>query len=291
MTHRRPVAELRTALERLEPAGAVMKNLFDAKGERVMSILDLFRLDGKTALVTGCRRGIGRAYAQALAEAGADIVGVSTSLEPSGSDVEKDVIALGRDFKAYSCDFGGRDALYEFIERVKTDVPHTDILVNNAGMILRKPAAEHSDKYWDDVIEVNLNAQFVLAREFGKLMLARGAGKIIFAASVLTFQGGVTVPGYAASKGGVGQLTKALANEWAGKGVNVNAIAPGYIATDITAALRADPVRNETILARIPAGRWGEPVDLKGAVVFLASAAADYVHGEILTVDGGWMAR
>jgi 2-deoxy-D-gluconate 3-dehydrogenase len=256
-----------------------------------VTILDLFRLDGKTALVTGCSRGIGRCYAQALAEAGADIVGVSATLEPSGSEVENDVTALDRTFKAYTCDFSDRTALYGFIDRVKNDVPRVDILVNNAGTILRKPASEHPDEYWDKIIEVNLNAQFVLAREFGTLMLARGEGKIIFTASLLTFQGGITVPSYAASKGGVGQLTKALANEWAGKGVNVNAIAPGYIATDNTAALRADPVRNEQLLARIPAGRWGEPEDLKGAVVFLASAAADYVHGEILTVDGGWMGR
>jgi 2-deoxy-D-gluconate 3-dehydrogenase len=256
-----------------------------------MSILDLFKLDGKTALVTGCRRGMGRAFAQALAEAGADIVGVSATLKPSGSDVEGDVKSAGRSFRGYTCDFSHRSALYSFIEQVKTDVPRVDILVNNAGTILRKPAAEHPDEYWDKIIEVNLNAQFVLAREFGKDMLARGEGKIIFTASLLSFQGGITVPGYAASKGGVAQLTKAFANEWAGKGVNVNAIAPGYIATDVTTALRADPVRSEQILVRIPAGRWGNPEDLKGAVVFLASAASDYVHGEILTVDGGWMGR
>ncbi len=256
-----------------------------------MGILDLFSLDSRTALVTGCKRGIGRAYAQALAEAGADIVGVSATLESSGSEIEKEVTSLGRDFRAYTCDFADRSALYGFIEQVKQDVPRVDILVNNAGTTFRTPAEEHTDEYWDKVIEVNLNAQFVLAREFGKLMLERGKGKIIFTASLLTFQGGITVPSYAASKGGVGQLTKALANEWAGKGVNVNAIAPGYIATDITAALRADAVRNEQILVRIPAGRWGEPDDLKGAVVFLASDASDYVHGEILTVDGGWMAR
>ncbi len=256
-----------------------------------MSILDLFRLDGKTALVTGCRRGMGRAFAQALAEAGADIVGVSATLKPSGSDVEGDVKAVGRNFRGYACDFSDRRALYAFIKQVKTDVPRVDILVNNAGTILRKPAAEHPDEYWDRIIEVNLNAQFVLAREFGRDMLARGEGKIIFTASLLSFQGGITVPGYAASKGGVAQLAKAFANEWAGKGVNVNAIAPGYIATDVTAALRADPVRSEQILVRIPAGRWGNPEDLKGAVVFLASAASNYVHGEILTVDGGWMGR
>lgn len=256
-----------------------------------MSILDLFKLDGRIALVTGCRRGMGRAFAQALAEAGADIIGVSATLKSSGSDVEKDVKSIGRSFRGYACDFSDREALYTFIKQVKTDVPRVDILVNNAGTILRKPAAEHPDEYWDKIIEVNLNAQFVLAREFGKDMLARGEGKIIFTASLLSFQGGITVPGYAASKGGVAQLTMALANEWAGKGVNVNAIAPGYIATDVTVALRADPVRSEQILVRIPAGRWGNPEDLKGAVVFLASAASDYVHGEILTVDGGWMGR
>lgn len=256
-----------------------------------MGILDQFRLDGKVALVTGCRRGIGRAFAQALSEAGADIMGVSASMESSGSDVEKDVIARGQRFKGYACDFGDRQALYAFIAEVKAECPCIDILVNNAGTILRKPAAEHPDEYWDTVIEVNLNAQFILAREFGKEMLARGKGKIIFTASLLTFQGGITVPGYAASKGGIGQLTMALANEWAGKGVNVNAIAPGYIATDNTAALRADPVRSEQILSRIPAGRWGTPDDLKGAVLYLSSTASDYVHGAILTVDGGWMGR
>ncbi len=256
-----------------------------------MGILEQFRLDGKVALVTGCRRGIGRAFAQALAEAGADIVGVSASLKSSGSAVEADVAALGRSFKGYACDFSDRAALYDFIAQVKADFPQVDILVNNAGTILRKPAAEHPDEYWDKIIEVNLNAQFILAREFGKDMLARGQGKVIFTASLLAFQGGITVPGYAASKGGVAQLTMALANEWAGQGVNVNAITPGYIATDVTAALQADPVRNEQILVRIPAGRWGKPDDLKGAVVFLASDAAKYIHGANLVVDGGWLGR
>ena len=256
-----------------------------------MSVLEQFNLAGKTALVTGCKRGIGKSMAVGLAEAGADVVGVSASLEPSGSQVEKDVTALGRSFKAYQCDFADRRALYAFIDRVKSDVERIDVLVNNAGTVLRKPAAEHPDEYWDQVIEVNLNAQFVLSREFGKDMVARGSGKIIFTASLLTFQGGITVPGYAASKGGVGQLTMALANEWAQHGVNVNAIAPGYIATDNTAPLRADPVRNPAILSRIPAGRWGEPDDFKGPVVFLASDAASYMHGTIVTVDGGWMGR
>jgi len=256
-----------------------------------MSILEQFKLDGKTALVTGARRGIGRAFAQALAEAGADIVAVSASLESSNSGIEQDVRSLGRAFSGYACDFADRDELYSFIGQVREDVPQIDILVNNAGTILRQPAAEHPDEYWDQVLEVNLNAQFILAREFGKAMVARGQGKIIFTASLLTFQGGITVPGYAASKGGIGQLTMALANEWAGKGVQVNAIAPGYIATDNTAALQADPTRSAQILTRIPAGRWGEPDDFKGPIVFLASSASNYVNGEILLVDGGWMGR
>jgi len=252
---------------------------------------DLFRLDGKTALVTGCKRGIGLAMATVLAEAGADIIGVSATLESSGSAVEKAVHAAGRTFTSYAADFADRAALLAFIKAVKSAHPVIDILVNNAGTIKRKPAVDHPDNYWDDVIEINLTAQFILSREIGRDMVARGAGKIIFTASLLTFQGGITVPGYAASKGGVGQLTKALANEWAGKGVNVNAIAPGYIATDNTEALRADPVRSKSILERIPAGRWGDPEDFKGPVLFLASKAADYVHGTILVVDGGWMGR
>ncbi len=256
-----------------------------------MSVLDQFNLTGKTALVTGCKRGIGKSMAVGLAEAGADVVGVSATLETAGSDVEREVSALGRSFCGMACDFSDRGKLYKFIEQVRADGPPIDILVNNAGTILRAPAAEHPDEYWDTIIEVNLNAQFVLSREFGKDMVARGSGKIIFTASLLTFQGGITVPGYAASKGGIGQLTMALANEWAAHGVNVNAIAPGYIATDNTAALRADPVRNPAILARIPAGRWGDPDDFKGPVVFLASDASRYMHGTIVTVDGGWMGR
>ncbi|MEX0369518.1 MAG: SDR family oxidoreductase, partial [Tateyamaria sp.] len=172
-----------------------------------------------------------------------------------------------------------------------SDHPQIDILINNAGTILRTPAAEHPDDMWDTVIEVNLNAQFILTREIGKTMVERGAGKIIFTASLLTFQGGITVPGYAASKGGIGQLTMAFANEWAGKGVNVNAIAPGYIDTDNTEALRNDPVRSKSILERIPAGRWGKPEDFKGPAVFLASDASAYMHGHIMLVDGGWMGR
>lgn len=256
-----------------------------------MNVIDLFRLDGKTALVTGCRRGIGRAMAQALAEAGADIIGVSKSLELTGSDIERDVTAAGRKFHAYQCDFGSRESVYQFLEQVRQEFPVIDILVNNAGTILRKPAAEHPDEYWDQIIETNLNAQFVISREIGRHMVARKRGKIIFTASLLTFQGGITVPGYAASKGAIGQLTKALANEWAPFNVQVNAIAPGYISTDNTAALRSDPVRNPAILARIPAGRWGEPEDFKGVTVFLASSASDYVTGSVVVVDGGWMGR
>ncbi len=255
-----------------------------------MGILDLFKLDGKTALVTGCRRGIGRGFAQALAEAGADIVGVSATLEED-SEVGKDIAERGKSFKGYACDFSDREAVHAFANQVKKDVGQIDILINNAGTIMRAPAVEHSDEYWDKVIEVNLNAQFVLSREFGKEMVARGEGKIVFTASVLTFQGGITVPGYAAAKGGIGQLTMALANEWASKGVNVNSIAPGYIATDNNKALRDDAARNEQLMVRIPAAKWGSPDDLKGAVVWLSSRASDYVHGSIVVVDGGWMGR
>lgn len=256
-----------------------------------MNVLDQFRLDGKTALVTGARRGIGMAMAVALAEAGADIIAVSASMEASGSAIEQEVKALGRRFAAYRCNFADRQDLYRFIQQVKSDQPGIDILVNNAGTVLREPAERHPDEYWDKIIETNLSAQFLLSRELGKDMLARGSGKIIFTASLLTFQGGITVPGYAASKGGVGQLTKALANEWAGRGINVNAIAPGYVRTDVTEALQNDPERYRAILERIPAGRWGNIDDFKGPAVFLASSASDFVNGEILVVDGGWMGR
>ncbi|GAB4017558.1 SDR family NAD(P)-dependent oxidoreductase [Spirosoma koreense] len=254
-------------------------------------VIDTFSLIGKRALVTGCKRGIGKAMAEALAEAGADIIGVSASLEPEGSEVARSVEALGRQFSAYQADFSKRDALYQFIQQVRQDHPVIDILVNNAGTILRQPAAEHSDAYWDEVIGINQTAPFLLTREIGKEMVARKSGKIIFTASLLTFQGGINVPGYAASKGAIGSLVKAFANEWASQGVNVNAIAPGYIATDNTEALRADQARSQSILSRIPAGRWGEPDDFKGPIVFLASDASRYVHGTILTVDGGWMGR
>lgn len=251
----------------------------------------LFDLTGKTALVTGCNKGIGKAMAIGLAEAGADIIGVSYSLELSGSDVEKEVLLAGAKFKAYQANLEERSSLYAFIEKVLAENPQVDILVNNAGTIMRAPAAEHSDEYWDKVININLDAQFILAREIGKKMLAQGSGKIIFTCSLLSFQGGINVPGYAASKGAIASLVKALSNEWAGKGINVNGIAPGYISTDNTEALRNDPVRSKSILDRIPAGRWGETDDFKGPTVFLASAAGNYVNGTILTVDGGWMGR
>jgi 2-deoxy-D-gluconate 3-dehydrogenase len=252
-------------------------------------ILDKFNLEGKTALVTGCKRGIGKAMAEGLAEAGADIVGVSASLN-GGNEVEQSVKTIGKNFTPYQCDFSDREALYNFIKEVNKK-HKIDILINNAGTILRSPVAEHPDKYWDKVLEVNLTAQFILAREFGKHMIKRKAGKIIFTASLLSFQGGITVPGYAASKGGIKQITMAFANEWAKYGVNVNAIAPGYIATDNTEALQKDEIRSRQILERIPAGRWGIPEDFKGPVVFLASEAANYVNGETLLVDGGWMGR
>ena len=256
-----------------------------------MSITRLFSLAGKIALVTGCNKGIGKGMALALAEAGADIIGVSASMPLSGSEVEQQVTALGRRFTAYACDLSSREAITAFLAQVLAENPVIDILVNNAGTILRKPAAEHDDELWDKVLAVNLDAPFVISREIGRRMIQQGGGKIIFTASLLTFQGGVNVPGYAASKGAIGSLVKALANEWAGKGVNVNAIAPGYIATDNTEALRNDPDRSQSILSRIPAGRWGVPDDFAGAAIFLASPASDYVHGTILTVDGGWMGR
>lgn len=255
------------------------------------NVLNKFRLDNKIALVTGSSSGIGMAMAVALAQAGADIIAVSNNMDTKGAEVQKAVTATGRKFTPYQCDFGKRESLYAFIKKVKADFPVIDILVNNAGIILRNPIAEHSDEYWDTVIEINQNAQFILTREIGKRMVEKGYGKIVFTASMLTFQGGVNVPGYTASKSAVGGLTKAFANEWASKGVTVNAIAPGYIATANTAALRADEDRSKSILDRIPAGRWGEPGDFTGPVVFLSSDASAYMQGTIMTVDGGWMGR
>ena len=251
----------------------------------------IFNLQGKVALITGGNKGIGKGMALGLAEAGADIIVVSATIPLEGSDIEKEVLALGRNFKAYQADLSNREAVYAFIKKVLAENIRIDILINNAGTILRKPAAEHLDEYWDTVLTLNLDTPFLLAREFGKHMIKNGGGKIIFTCSLLSFQGGINVPGYAASKGALASLVKALANEWASKNINVNGIAPGYIATDNTAALRSDEDRSKSILDRIPAGRWGEPDDFKGPAVFLASDAGKYVQGTILTVDGGWMGR
>ncbi len=250
--------------------------------------MSMFDLTGKLAVVTGARRGIGRGLAVALAEAGADIIGVSANLE-DGSDVARDVEAAGRSFEAIRCDFADRDAVLAAGRQLAERAP--DILVNNAGTIRRQPAAEHGLDLWDEVIAVNLSSQFALTQLVAGPMLERGSGKVIFTASLLSFQGGINVPGYTASKSGVAGLTKALANEWAPRGVNVNAIAPGYIATDNTQALQDDPDRSRAILERIPAGRWGLASDLGGAAVFLASSASDYVDGVVLPVDGGWLGR
>ena len=255
-----------------------------------MTITDYFNLSGKTALVTGCSSGIGEAMAIGLAEAGADIIGVSGTIA-KGSNAEKEIVKLGRNFTPYAFDLGDRPKIYDAIKDIKSAHKKIDILINNAGIIIRDPAVEHTDEEWDKVLSVNLDAPFILTREFGKEMLERKSGKIIFTCSLLSFQGGINVPGYTASKSAVAGLVKAFANEWASKGVNVNGIAPGYVATNNTKALRNDLQRSKSILDRIPAGRWGEPNDFKGPAIFLSSAASDYVHGEILTVDGGWMGR
>ncbi|MEV0901143.1 SDR family oxidoreductase [Actinoplanes sp. NPDC049802] len=248
-------------------------------------VSSMFSLHGRTALVTGSRGGIGRAVAVALARAGADLVLHGRSDDLDG--VEKDVRKAGGNATRWVFDLSDTAA----IPAAVSELPAVDILVNNAGIIRRAPAAEHTLDDWRAVMDVNLEAVFQLSRAVGVPMLARGHGKIISVASMLSFQGGVQVPGYTAAKHGVAGLTKALACEWAGGGVQVNAVAPGYIATDNTAALRADPVREPEIRSRIPAGRWGRPDDVAGAVVFLASAAADYVNGHVLAVDGGWLAR
>ncbi|GAA0241413.1 SDR family oxidoreductase [Cryptosporangium japonicum] len=248
----------------------------------------LFDLTGQLAVVTGARRGIGRAMAEALAGAGADVIGVSAQLGPD-DEVATSIRGLGRSFEARAVDFADRDAVVALGTELAGRAP--DILINNAGTIERAPAIEHPLDWWDRVLEVDLSSQFVLTQLVAAPMLARGRGKIVFTASLLSFQGGINVPGYAAAKSGVAGLTRALANEWAARGVNVNAIAPGYIATDNTAALRDDPDRSRSILERIPAGRWGRGDDLAGATVFLASAASDYVSGTVLPVDGGWLGR
>jgi len=251
----------------------------------------LFRLDGQVALVTGCRRGIGQAMADALAEAGADIVGISASLNPDSSEVGDVIRRRGRRFSGFRCDLSDRNAVDRVLEQVLSQHPVIDVLVNNAGIVRRAPAEKHSDELWDTVLEVNLSAQFRVSRRIGTLMLEQGKGSIISTASILSDQGGLNVASYAASKAGLANLTRSLANEWAGRGVRVNAIAPGYVKTEMTEALQADPLRSRQILERIPAGRLGSPDDLRGPVVFLASDASRYVHGETLVVDGGWMGR
>jgi 2-dehydro-3-deoxy-D-gluconate 5-dehydrogenase len=250
-----------------------------------------FDLTGRLAVVTGARRGIGRAVAVALARAGADVVGVSAQLEPDGGAVGEEVRAAGRRFTAMRADLSDRTAVTELASRLNDLPAPVDVLVNNAGTIVRTPAAQHTDEDWDRVLEVNLSSQFVLSREVGRGMVGRGHGKIVFTASLLSFQGGITVPGYTAAKSALVGLTRALSNEWAPHGVQVNAVAPGYVATDNTEALRQDAGRRAAILARIPAGRWGTPQDLTGAYLFLASAASDYVTGTVVPVDGGWLAR
>jgi 2-deoxy-D-gluconate 3-dehydrogenase len=249
-----------------------------------------FDLNGKTALVTGASRGIGRAIALGLAKAGADVI-VIASTQENAMGTLAEIKALGRRSSAIGCDQSRATDVKEACEAIFRLYEKIDILVNNAGTIRRAPSEDYTDEDWQSVIDTNLTGVFQFCREIGKDMFKRGSGKIINIASLLSFQGGLTVPAYAASKGGVAQLTKALANEWASGGVQVNAIAPGYIATDNTAALRSDPIRNKEIMARIPAKRWGKPEDIVGAALFLSSSSADYVNGHVLTVDGGWMGR
>ncbi len=251
---------------------------------------NLFDLSGKIALVTGASRGLGAAMALALADAGADVAVHASEKMPSAT--EASIKAKGRQAQAFTANLAKRDQSEGLVPAVLEAFGQLDILVNNAGTVQRAPAAQHPDEMWDEIIEVNLSSVFLLSRAAGAHMLERGSGgKIVNIASLLSFQGGITVPSYAAAKGGVAQLTKALANEWAGRRINVNAIAPGYMDTDNTSALRADPVRSRQIGERIPAGRWGKPEDLAGAVVFLSSRASDYVNGHVLVVDGGWLGR
>jgi len=251
---------------------------------------DAFQLEGKNALVTGSHRGLGAAIAVALAQAGANVGCHGRDAKPAAACDE--IRALGRKTFYASGDLADSATSSSLIARTLSEFGSLDILVNNAGVIRRAPASEYSAEFWNELIAVNLTAVFQLSQLAGRHMLERGTGgKIVNIASLLSFQGGILVPAYAAAKGGVAQLTKALANEWASKGINVNAIAPGYMATDNTAALRGDPVRSRQILERIPAARWGEPRDIAGAAVFLCSSASDYIHGHVLAVDGGWLAR
>ena len=249
---------------------------------------NLFDLSGKVALVTGANTGIGQGIALALADAGADIAAAGRS--PALETLDK-VRAMGRNCEMFRADLSSVAAVQPLVDEVLAAFGHIDILVNNAGIIRRADAVDFTEADWDAVMDTNIKTLFFLCQAVGRHMIERGSGKIINIASMLTFQGGIRVPSYTASKSGVGGLTKLLANEWAGKGVQVNAIAPGYIATNNTAALQADETRNRQIMERIPAGRWGDPADIGGAAVFLASSASDYVQGHILAVDGGWLAR
>jgi 2-dehydro-3-deoxy-D-gluconate 5-dehydrogenase len=251
--------------------------------------MESFRLDGKVAIVTGGNRGLGGAMAYGLAQAGADIAIVQLSAEET--EVAQKIRSIGKKCKTFSYDLSKTENINILIQDVKATFGQIDILVNNAGVQRRSPAVDFSEEDWDFVMQVNAKSVFFLCQAAGNEMLKKGYGKIINVASLLSFQGGFTVPAYAASKGAVAQFTKSLSNEWAGKGVNVNSVAPGYMATDMNVALIEDKTRNEQILSRIPAGRWGKPEDMVGAVVFLASHASDYVNGEIITVDGGWMGR
>ena len=254
------------------------------------SMTSLFSLAGKRALVTGASQGIGRAMAEALGAAGADVVCAGSRPGRAAATVAA-IKAMGRDAWEASADLADRDAVIALAAAAEREAGAIDILVNNAGTIRRKPAAEHSLEDWDLVLRTNLDAAFILSQRIGRGMIARGAGKIVNVASLLAFSGGINVPGYTASKHALAGITKALANEWGKFGVQVNAIAPGYIRTDNTRALQDDAQRSAEISARIPMGRWGEPSDLAGAVVFLSSRASDYVTGHVLAVDGGWMAR
>jgi 2-dehydro-3-deoxy-D-gluconate 5-dehydrogenase len=253
-------------------------------------ILDNFKLDGKAALVTGAAQGLGQGYAVALAEAGADVAALDIS---DVAQTGKAVVALGRRFMPIKCNL--RDAAVDDLNKIVGDIVaqlgRLDILVNNAGIIRRAPALEFSEKDWDDVLQINLKAAFFLSQAAARVMVKQGGGKIINVASMLSFQGGIIVPSYTSSKSAIAGLTRALANEWAKHNINVNAIAPGYMATENTAPIRADAQRSQSILERIPAGRWGTPEDLQGIVVFLASAASNYMQGAIVPVDGGWLAR
>jgi len=253
-------------------------------------ILDLFKLDGKVALVTGAGQGLGQAMSLGLADAGADIAG----LDRTGcTGTCESICALGKKYHESVVDLreASVENLNDVVANIVKELGRIDILVNNAGTIRRTPAIDFAEKDWDDVLQINLKAAFFLSQAVARVMISQGGGKIINIASMLSFQGGITVPSYTASKSGIAGITRALANEWAKHNINVNAIAPGYMATDNTAALRADPNRSTSILDRIPAARWGTPDDLKGAVVFLASSASDYMHGAIVPVDGGWLTR